>query len=175
MEILGSKNFSNSFDKTDSKVIDLYDSVSSANLPSFWIIIYAIFHWDGKKPHLRHHIVGRWILFSFLIASTILDCLWSRNFFGFIVLIIVLTFLMVKDLISREIVSSENNLFSSSKVILRGLGLKTLKKRCVLNVSAFFSSFLAQLLSCFLIGEYCVYNRFSRLVVFQRVVGFRNS
>jgi hypothetical protein len=39
---------------TSNKLIDLYDTANSADLPGFWIIIIcATFHWDGKKPHLR--------------------------------------------------------------------------------------------------------------------------
>jgi len=51
--ILESKSFSNSFDRMGSKLIDLYDSASSAGLSGFWIIIIcATFYWGGKKPHL---------------------------------------------------------------------------------------------------------------------------
>jgi len=54
MEILGSRTFSNNFDKTGSKLIGPYNSASFADLLGSWtIIICAIFHWDEKKPHLR--------------------------------------------------------------------------------------------------------------------------
>jgi hypothetical protein len=38
------RSFLNSFDRTDSKLIDLHDSASSADFPDFWIIIFANFH-----------------------------------------------------------------------------------------------------------------------------------
>jgi len=60
----------------------------------------------------------------------------------------VLTSLIVKDLVvSRmmEVMSSESNLFSSSGIISRGLGLKTVK-RCVANVSVLFSSIVVPVL-----------------------------
>jgi len=45
-----------------SKLIDLYDSASSADLPNFCIIIICItFHWGGKKPHLRTALYS-WVM-----------------------------------------------------------------------------------------------------------------
>jgi len=43
MEIFASKSLSNSFDRIDSKLIGLYNSASTADLPGFWIIC-ATFH-----------------------------------------------------------------------------------------------------------------------------------
>jgi len=63
------------------------------------------------------------------------------------------------------VVKSDNSLFSFSKEISRRLGLKTLD-RC--NALAFHSSLLAQLLSYFLMNEYCVCGRFNILVTFHR-------
>jgi len=59
MKNSGSISFSNNFDRTDNKLISLYDSANSADLPEFWIIIIcATFYWDEKKPRLRNYIVG---------------------------------------------------------------------------------------------------------------------
>jgi hypothetical protein len=76
-------------------------------------------------------------LIPFLASSAVFDEVVSRRFFGFRFFIVVLTFLIIKGLVMAfrvvEVMTSESNLFFSSSVISRGLGLKTLK-RCMANI-----------------------------------------
>jgi len=50
MLMLENRSFLNSFDRIGNKLIGLYDSVSSADLPGFWIIIIcAIFGMEKSR------------------------------------------------------------------------------------------------------------------------------
>jgi len=99
--ILESKSFSNSFDRTGSKLIDLYDSASSAGLSGFWIIIIcAIFYWGGKKPHLSTALHS-WIIYFIAVADSICSTLlimrsYFDAFFRFRYFIVASTSLRVK-------------------------------------------------------------------------------
>jgi len=72
---VGSRNSLNNFDRTGSKLINLYDSVNFADLLGFWtIIIPATFHWNKKKPRLKTVLQIGWrILFLVLAVSIKLD------------------------------------------------------------------------------------------------------
>jgi len=70
MEILGNISFSNSFDRTGSSRIGLYDSANSADFPGFWIIIIStIFHWGGKKP-LSRTSLHSWVMYFIPISGS---------------------------------------------------------------------------------------------------------
>jgi len=76
MKILESRSsFSSSFDRIGSRLIDLYNFISSADLPGFWIIIICTtFHWDRKNSHLpiKDCIIYLDDIFPFL-ASAVFD------------------------------------------------------------------------------------------------------
>jgi len=128
-------NFSNSFNRTRSKLIGLYYFASSASFPGFWIIIIcAIFHWDEKKPRLSTALYN-WVIYFIAVSDSICNILlvmrsYPGAFFGFRCFITAFTSLIVKGLVRIScvagIVSSESNPFSFC-VISLWLGLKTLR------------------------------------------------
>jgi len=74
MLILESRSL-NSFDRTESKLIGLYDSVNFAGLPGFWmILICATFHRNGKKPPLITTL-HNWVMYFIAISGSICSIL----------------------------------------------------------------------------------------------------
>jgi len=150
MLILKRKSFWNNFDSTGNKLTDLYDSASSAGLPSFWIImICSTFHWSefsGKKPRLSTALLHylqycSWVIYFITVFRSIFSTLLVMRlqpgaFFGFRWFITAFTSL-IKRLVGIScvtgMVSTDSSLFSSSCIVFLGLGLETLE-RCSAKV-----------------------------------------
>jgi hypothetical protein len=105
MEIIGSRSFSNRFDKTNNrKLIGLYDSASFARL---WIIIiFAIFHW--KEASSKNCIT--WVIYFIIISGSLCSIHWLNwnlawnleLLFGFTFFITALTSLIVQGYLGRR-------------------------------------------------------------------------